>query len=129
MLTTSPTSIDEVSPWIGLLDKVGGHHDDELVRFSIEMARTEAWRFASELAPLPLDHWPGPIGARDTNIARLAGTILHPGLLSLGLLLIRTRESNDVAKVIRVLNSVPGPRPGGRRSRCPAGARHGSSRL
>ena len=29
--------------------------------------------------------------------------------LSLGLLLIRTRESNDVARVIRVLNSVPGP--------------------
>ena len=109
LLSDIAHSIDEVSPWIGLLDRLGGHHDDELVRFSIEMARTEAWRFATELAPLPLDHWPGPIGARDTNIARFAGTVLHPGLLGLGLLLIRSRESNDVAKVIRVLNGVPGP--------------------
>ena len=109
MLHDIAHDIDEVSPWIGLLDKVGGHHDDELVRFSIEMARTEAWRFASELAPLPRDSWSGPIGARDTNIARLADTILHPGLFEPRAPAHPHRESNDVARVIRVLNSVPGP--------------------
>lgn len=42
----------EVAPWIGLLGRIGGRHDDEIVRFSIEVARSEAWRFATELAPI-----------------------------------------------------------------------------
>jgi hypothetical protein len=98
-----------VSPWIGLLDRLGGRHDEELVRFSIEMARTEAWRFATELAPLARDHWAGPIGARDADIARLARTILSPGWLNVVLLVIRTRESSDVRRNIEALNRVEGP--------------------
>ena len=31
-----------ISPWIGLLDRLGGRHDDEIIRFSMEVARTEA---------------------------------------------------------------------------------------
>jgi Family of unknown function (DUF5995) len=101
--------IAEVSPWIGLLDRIGGRHDDEIIRFSIEVARTEAWRFAVELAPLTPEHWAGPIGARDARIARLARTVLNPGWLSAGLLVIRARESNDVRRNIEVLNRVPAP--------------------
>jgi hypothetical protein len=101
--------IAEVSPWIGLLDRIGGRHDDEIIRFSIEVARTEAWRFAVELAPLAQAHWAGPIGARDARIARLARTILNPGWLSAGLLLIRARESNDVRRNLEVLNRVAAP--------------------
>ncbi len=48
--------IAEVSPWIGLLGRIGGRRDDEIVRFSIEVARSEAWRFATELAPLSRHH-------------------------------------------------------------------------
>jgi hypothetical protein len=99
----------EISPWIGLLDRIGGRHDEELVKFSIEVARTEAWRFATELAPLAREHWPGPIGARDARAARLAGTVLNPGWLSVGLLLIRTRETRDVRRNIEVLSRVPAP--------------------
>jgi Family of unknown function (DUF5995) len=99
----------EVSPWLGLLDRTGGRHDDEILRFSIEVARSEAWRFAVELAPLARDHWPGPIGARDARVAHLARRVLNPGLLSAGLLVIRARESNDVRHVIEVLNRVEGP--------------------
>ena len=98
-----------VSPWIGLLDRIGGRHDDEVVRFSIEAARTAAWRFAVELAPLDRDHWAGPIGAHDARVARLARVVLHPGWLSAGLLLIRARESNDVRHNIEVLNRVDAP--------------------
>ena len=98
-----------VSPWIGLLDRIGGRHDDEIIRFSIEVARSEAWRFAVELAPLDPDQWPGPVGARDARIAGLATTVLNPGWLSAGLLLIRARESNDVGRIIEVLNRVEGP--------------------
>jgi hypothetical protein len=99
----------EVSPWIGLLDQIGGRHDDEIIRFSIDVARTEAWRFAVELAPLAQEHWAGPIGARDARIARLARTILNPGWLSVGLLVIRARESNDVRRNLEVLTRVAAP--------------------
>jgi hypothetical protein len=51
LITHVEHDIAEVSPWIGLLDRIGGRHDEEIVRFSIEVARTEAWRFAVELAP------------------------------------------------------------------------------
>jgi hypothetical protein len=52
LITRVEHHIAEVSPWIGLLDRIGGRHDEVIVRFSIEVARTEAWRFAVELAPL-----------------------------------------------------------------------------
>ncbi|HWC10520.1 MAG TPA: DUF5995 family protein [Acidimicrobiales bacterium] len=99
----------EISPWIGLLERLGGRHDDEVVRFSIEVARSEAWRFATELAPLSRDAWGGPIGARDARTARLAKVVLNPGLLSVGLLLIRARESTDVGRNIEVLTRVRPP--------------------
>ena len=101
--------VASVSPWIGLLDRIGGRQDDEVVRFSIEAARTAAWRFAVELAPLERDHWSGPIGAHDASVARLARVVLHPGLLSAGLFLIRARESNDVRHNIEVLSRVDAP--------------------
>jgi hypothetical protein len=99
----------EISPWIGLLDRIGGRHDDEIIRFSIEIARTEAWRFAVELAPLARDDWSGPIGARDARVVHVARAVLKPGLLTAGLLVIRARESNDVRRNIAVLNRIPGP--------------------
>lgn len=102
-------NLGKISPWIGLLDRIGGRTDDEVVRFSIVVARTEAWRFATELAPLPGDQWAAPIGARDTRVARLARLVLRPGPLSAGLLLIRARETNDVRKTIEMLAQVPGP--------------------
>jgi F420-0:gamma-glutamyl ligase-like protein len=58
LMTAITHDIAEVSPWIGLLNRIGGRHDDEIVRFSIEVARSEAWRFAAELAPIARDHWP-----------------------------------------------------------------------
>jgi hypothetical protein len=103
------TGVADISPWLGLLDRIGGRHDDEVIRFSIEVARSEAWRFAAELAPLARDHWAGPIGARDARVARLARTVLKPGLLSVGLLVIRARERNDIRRNIGALNRVEGP--------------------
>ena len=39
-----------------LLDQIDGSHDEPIIRFSLETARTKAWRFAAELAPLAVDH-------------------------------------------------------------------------
>ena len=101
--------VAEVSPWIGLLKRIGGRDGDEIVRFSIEMARTDAWRFAVELAPLAPDHWPAAVAARDSVVTRLGRRVLDPGLVSAGLMVIRARESNDVPRIIRVLTGVRTP--------------------
>lgn len=109
LVSDMAADLGAASPWIGLLDRIGGRHDDEIVRFSIEVARTQAWRFAVELAPLAPEHWAAPIGAMDARTARLARAIVNPGLLGLGLAVIRARESNDVRKVIDLLAEVEGP--------------------
>ena len=109
LITHVEHDIAEVSPWIGLLDRIGGRHDEEIVRFSIEVARTEAWRFAVELAPLARDDWAGPIGARDARVAHLARRVLKPGWLSAGLLVRRARESDAVRRNTEALSRVTGP--------------------
>lgn len=42
-------------------------------------------------------------------MARIGRRVLHPGLLEAGLLVIRARESNDVAHVIRTLAGATPP--------------------
>ncbi len=101
--------VAEVSPAIGLLDRIGGRRDEEVIRFSVEAARTGAWRFATELSALPRDAWGGPISARDARVARVGRIVLDPGMLTFGLLLIRAPESSDVPRVIDILNGVPLP--------------------
>lgn len=96
--------VEEVSPWIGFLDRIGGRTDQALVRFSIELARRQAWSMAEQLAAKNQADWGSLIAARDASTARLTKTILTPGrFLPAGLLLIRLRESNDVPRVIDLL--------------------------
>lgn len=104
--------LGRISPWIGLLDAAGGITDDTLVRFSIEVARARAWQFATELAPLDRDAWGPPIDARDAAVARLGRTVLRPGLLSVPLLAVRLRESDDVTANLHELGAVRRPDPG-----------------
>jgi hypothetical protein len=100
-------AVSEVSPWIGFLDRFGGRTDQALVRFSIEIARRQAWELATQLAAVPPARWGEHIAARDAATVTLTGTILHPGpILPLGLLLIRLRESNNVPRVIEALGEA-----------------------
>lgn len=102
--------VGEISPWIAMLDLVGGRSDDMVVRFSIEVARSKAWRFATELAPVPAEQRAGPIRARDAVVARVAWLLLNPGVVLTGALLpIRLRESDDVPRNIDVLGDVDPP--------------------
>jgi hypothetical protein len=103
-------AIGEVSPWIAFLSMIGGKEGDELIRFSLGVARDEAWRFAGKLAPLPPAELPPKIAAKDREIARLGREIRSPGpFLRWGLLLIRMRESGDVRRIIELLAATPEP--------------------
>lgn len=107
MLDDVRAELAVVSPWIGLAERFSGHGDEEIVRFSVEVARAQAWRFAVELAPLPTGSWTGPIRSRDAAVARLGRTVLHPGIWLSGVLaVVRARESNDVAHNVEVLSGL-----------------------
>jgi hypothetical protein len=100
--------IGSVSPWIWVLDKIGGRTDEAIVNFSINIARREAWAFAVRLAQTPQSQWPAELKRKDDEITALGRLIQHPGyLLSTGMLPIRWRESSDVRQVIDVLSQTP----------------------
>lgn len=99
-----------ISPCLALLDRLGGRHDDEVIRFSIEKARAGAWRFATELAPLDRGSWAGPIGARDARVAQVGRVVLNPGFpLTGGLAVIWVCEAKDVRRNIDVLSGADEP--------------------
>ncbi len=95
--------VGELSPWIGLLDMVGGRTDEEIINFSIDVARREAWKFAELLAPLAD---PQPlIDGRDRWVADFGRMIVHPGMfMSAVLLVVKAREVTDVRRIIQVLS-------------------------
>lgn len=102
-------NVGDLSPWLGLIDRAGGRRNDAVINFSLTVARREAWRFATELAPIPPDQFDGPIRLRDQQVAALAGLIVKPGILSAGLLVVRIREGSDVPGAIRALRLLPPP--------------------
>ena len=102
------SEIEEVSPWTRFLDQIDPKADVALVNFSMERARASAWDLAVKLAPLSSDQWRLHLDLRDLEATALAELVRHPigPILKLGLLVIRSRESNDVARVIDVLNQI-----------------------
>ncbi len=103
------SEINEVSPWINFLDHIDPKADTAIINFSMDKARACAWDLATKLAPVSQSQWKPILDLRDLEMTALADLIWHPmGLIfKLGLLLIRSRESSDVARVISVLNQIP----------------------
>lgn len=102
--------MNEVSPAVGLLDLLGGRWDEEVARFSIEVARTQAWWFAVELAPLDEEARAAAINARDVGVARFARrVILTPGWLTVPLLPVRLAERAPAPAVIDALARIEAP--------------------
>ncbi|MEK6406350.1 MAG: DUF5995 family protein [Acidobacteriota bacterium] len=103
------SEIDEVSPWTRFLDHIDPKADVAVVNFSMAKARACSWELATKLAPLSPNQWKLHLDLRDVEATALSELVRHPiGLLfKLGLLVIRSRESNDIARVIDVLNQTP----------------------
>lgn len=96
--------IGGVSPWIWILDRIGGRTDDRLVEFSIARARALAWQNATGLVRLDADGRAARIAEMDTFTETLGRLLLKPGpMLRLGLLVIRLREPNDPRRVVAAL--------------------------
>lgn len=101
------SEIDELSPWIGFLDRISPDAaTDAIINFSMEKARESAWNFACLLAPLHESETSAAIEEKDKQTSLLGQMVaVPPGFLfGLGLGLIRLRETDDIAHQIEVLN-------------------------
>lgn len=95
-------AIAEVSPLMGMLDRVGRRHDEMLVSFSLERARRSSWAFAQTVAaaddPAPL------LARRDRAVADIGRQIADPGIpLKWVVLAARLRERTDMPAVAAAL--------------------------
>ena len=104
MLDEVQGRIGHISPWLGLLDWVGGQSDEVISNFCLRAARDDAWRFAQTLARREVGEWEEVIRRLDRTTAARAQNILYPGvLLTPAMLVIRLRESPDVVSVLELL--------------------------
>jgi hypothetical protein len=108
--------LDAVSPWIGWLDRLGGRATDVIIRFSMNQARSFAWRFAVSLSQADSDDRVKLVINKDAETTLLGHDILRPPgwVLRSAIWFIGLRESNDVADITQHLlsksiNSTPIP--------------------
>jgi hypothetical protein len=102
------SDVEEVSPWIKFLDRIDPSGEDVLIKFSLDKARASAWLVANIVNSTPTDQLARKHKILDDGVAILGSLIGNPKewLLSLGLRVIRLRESNDITHVMDVLSQV-----------------------
>jgi hypothetical protein len=100
-------ALDQVSPWLNLVDRIGGPGDETVIRFSLIAARRQAWSVATQLSGLTGPELDRAIKGVDARTALVAGAIAHPGLAaSTVLLAVRARERAQPSEVMRLLRAV-----------------------
>jgi hypothetical protein len=100
-------ALGEVSPWLDLADRIGGSGDETMIRFSLGVARRQAWSTATRLAAMSGERRGAEIAAVDRATAGVAHVVQHPGLAASALLLlVRARERADPGDVMALLAAV-----------------------
>jgi hypothetical protein len=101
------TVIGRFSPLFGLLEKIGGKDAAEVLNFSMDAARQDAWAHAVILAHETPALQALTIEALDGKVSFLGRLIANPaGLAGKAVELIRATESDDVAAITDALDSV-----------------------
>ena len=91
----------KISHWMKLLDLVGGRSQRAVLNWSIDVARDEAWRLATELAPLTPAAQQPILARRDDETTALAFLVRHPGaLVSTANFIVRLSEPRSVRKIM-----------------------------
>jgi hypothetical protein len=107
LLDRVQAAIGGLSPLLHVLDGLVGGADELLASFSMVEARRQAWRSACLLAALPESARPTMIAALDHHTALLARLLIRTDpLTSSALALIRRREPDDVATLVRAMQQA-----------------------
>ena len=102
--------IGEFSPWMDILDRVGGRTDESIANFSIAKARQSAWQQANILAHQTPLQQKAILSVIDSQVAFLGRIIANPNqLLRLAIQLIKSAESDNVREIINGINSIVQP--------------------
>ena len=104
MLNDVQERLARVSPWMGLLDRVGGRSDEQICTFCLSGSRDLAWHSAQRLAGMQSPAMRAEIDRLDRTVALLMRPIQRPGpAVTAALALVRAREPRDIAQVVRAL--------------------------
>ena len=96
--------INRISPLLSLIGKHSGNTESLLVQFSIGNARDGAWCFAEDLSQKAGADYQACIGARDKDIARLAGSLVRSkGFIRFTIWVIHLFELKSARKIITIL--------------------------
>lgn len=110
LLPPAEAVIGRFSPLIGLLDQIGGRDETQVLDFSLDAARDDAWNHAVVLAHLEPPVWPPALAALDAKATFLAKLVANPGgLVGKAVEMIRLTESLDRSAIIAALDSLPAP--------------------
>ncbi|MBI0580004.1 hypothetical protein IEC97_21835 [Neobacillus cucumis] len=98
--------LDQISPWIGFLDRIDPNASKAIINFSMEKARNYAWDFAQKLAAAKESDWEQLIINRNHEIEAIGKKVAYPGIwmLKAGLWVICLRESNNIGRNMDLLN-------------------------
>jgi hypothetical protein len=106
MLDDVQDRIARVSPWMGVLDRIGMRTDEEICTFCLGGSRDLAWKWAQRFATVDRARLPHEIDALDHVVAGLAAPIRSPGLFLRPVLTgIRLREPREVAPVLDAMGA------------------------
>lgn len=100
-------ALNGVSPFLGLLDLVGGRTDEKILEFSVKRARAAAWESARILAHQSEEERADTVAVLDASTTRIARRVARPFLaFRPAVAVIRWSERHDVATVIRRLDAA-----------------------
>ena len=101
-------AIGRFSPLLDVIDRVGGGDDDEVLGFSLRVARDEAWTQATVLAGVDdAADRERLVDSLDRRVAVLGKLVASPGgLLQRAVDLVAFTESDDVVAILDALTRV-----------------------
>lgn len=95
----------EVWTLLRVMNRLLGSVDDQIVRFSMDRARDEAWRSAERFWDLRRADREAEMGRQDLRALGIGRLVRHPGyLLGAVTRVVRVGEVRDVARVIGLLS-------------------------
>jgi hypothetical protein len=107
LLPAVEATVGDFSPLLDILEKIGGKDAVEVLDFSLDAARDDAWLHAQIISLQPPSSWSLTIQALDDKVAFLGKLVAQPrGLVAGAVALIRDTESKDVPAIIEALNSI-----------------------
>jgi len=90
-----------------ILNRFLGSVDDQIIRFSMDRGRDQAWDLTLRFSSLPREEWPWAIAVADVRALEIARLVRKPGvLLSTVARFVRIGEVGPIGAVVKILSRL-----------------------